>query len=149
MARNLIIITVFFYCFLGNAQKISFDYDIAGNQVKRELCSSCPSKNGDENIIAIENLTEQDLLKFFPEDVISYYPNPVKEELFLKWNLIDGKNVNSIEIYSLNGQLVKKYTNLDVSNKLNIPFGNYREGVYMILLQYSNGEQKDIKIIKK
>lgn len=147
--KKSIFLIILFHSFWSNAQqdKIRFEYDNAGNQIKRELCSNCPSKSS--NYIAIENLEEKDLLKFFAEDVISYYPNPVKEELFLKWELINGKNVNTIEIYSLGGQLVKKYSNLDLSNKLNIPFNSFPEGVYTVLLLYSNGEQKDIRIIKK
>jgi len=147
--KKLLFLIFFIYSFLGFAQqKVSFDYDVTGNQTKRQLCLICHDKN-ETQVIEVKGLKEEDLLKFFPEDVISYYPNPVKEELFLKWELINGKNVKTIEIYSLGGQLVKKHSNLDLSNKLNIPFNSFPEGVYTVLLLYSNGEQKDIRIIKK
>ena len=47
---------------------------------------------------------EEDLLKFSPEDVISYYPNPVREELYLKWELVNENKVSSIEVFSINSK---------------------------------------------
>ena len=71
------------------AQKIRFEYDAAGNQIQRKWCPSCLSRNAQETYKEVSNLEETDMQKFFPEDVISYYPNPVKEELFLKWKLVE------------------------------------------------------------
>jgi hypothetical protein len=138
--------------FMYNAQaqdRITFTYDNAGNQIQRSLCLNCTSskiKNAKPKEVTA--LKEQDLQKFFPEDIISYYPNPVKEELYLKWEFKDENLVNSIQLYGLNGQLLKSYSGLDKANSQTIPFQNYPSGVYIIVLLYSNGEQKNIKIIK-
>lgn len=129
--------------------KIIFEYDDAGNQKLRELCISC-NKAGykTKEVKEVTALQEEDLEKFTPEDVISYYPNPVKEELYLKWELVEGKVVSSIYLYALNGQVLKTYEKLDKTNNLNIPFLNYPKGTYLVMLVYNDGEQKTIKIVK-
>lgn len=129
--------------------KITFDYDDAGNQIKRELCLSCNKANYKTKVPKeIVALKEEDLQKFFPEDVISYYPNPVKEELYLKWELVGDKSVTTIYLYDFNGRVLQNYGNLEKSNTLNIPFFNYPVGTYLVILVYNNGKQKTIKIVK-
>lgn len=130
-------------------QKITFGYDTAGNQTSRTLClTGCTAKPGKE-IKEIEAITEEDLEKFSPEDVISYYPNPVKEELYLKWELTDNNKVSSVVVYGLHGQVLRTFSGTDRLNTLNISFQQYSTGIYMVDLNYSNGDQKTIKIIKQ
>lgn len=130
--------------------RITFTYDNAGNQTQRSLCLDCmTSKTTNVKPKEIIALKEEDLQKFFPEDVISYYPNPVKKELYLKWELKDENLVNSIQVYGLSGQLLKSYSGLEKNNTQNIPFQEYLSGVYAVILFYNNGEQKSIKIIKQ
>lgn len=142
-----------FYLFMlvslfTQAQKIRFEYDSAGNQIQRKWCPSCLSRNAQEKYKEVSNLEETDMQKFFPEDVISYYPNPVKEELFLKWELIDENKVSSIDVITLNGQLLRTIKENLNQNSLNISFQEYPTGVYFLSLNYTNGDQKNIKIIK-
>lgn len=138
------------FSFVIKAQnKITFDYDAAGNQVKRELCINCTNPN--YRIAApkeIAALKEEDLQKFFPEDVISYYPNPVKEELYIKWELVADKAVSIIYLYDLNGRVLQTYNHLEKVSNQTIPFLNYPSGNYLVVLMYNNGEQKTIKIVK-
>lgn len=133
-----------------NAQqkKITFEYDAAGNQTKRELIFDTAKNSGtaQKEIAAVE---EEDLQKFFPEDVLSYYPNPVREELYLKWQLNNDNYVKSFHIYNFNGQILKSYLQSNSDNSLTIPFQPYPSGTYLIVLEYSNGDEKTIKIIKK
>jgi hypothetical protein len=149
MKNYLLLLFVGFSFFAKAQDKIIFDYDNAGNQIKRELCLSCNNPNyktaSPKEIVALK---EEDLQKFSPEDVISYYPNPVKEELYLKWELVADKVVTSIQLYDLNGRVLQNYGNLDKSNNLNIPFFNYPTGAYLVVLVYNGGEQKTIKIVK-
>ncbi|MBE8726459.1 T9SS type A sorting domain-containing protein [Flavobacterium hungaricum] len=149
--RNIIVILFFCTFFTSHAQyKLKFSYDpLTGNQVVRELCLGCqvtgrPAKEVKE----IEALTQEDLLKFSPDDIISYYPNPVKEELFLKWELADQNLVTSIQIYNISGQVLKNYSDTK-ANSINIPFQDYSSGVYLVQLNYDKGNSKTIKIIKK
>ncbi|MFB3386620.1 T9SS type A sorting domain-containing protein [Flavobacterium sp. LAR06] len=148
--RKTILFVIFLFSFISNAQqKINFGYDTAGNQTSRSLClSGCTAKPARE-IKEIEAIVDEDLEKFFPEDQISYYPNPVKEELYLKWELIDNNAVSSIIVYGFNGQILKSYANIERNNTQNISFQDYSIGVYLVVLNYSNGDQKTIKIIKQ
>jgi hypothetical protein len=132
-----------------NPNKIIFDYDAAGNQIKRELCISCAQASYKTKALKeVTALQEKDLQKFFPEDVIFFYPNPVKEELYLKWELVADKTVSSIYLYTMNGQVLKTYNDFKKTNTLNIPFSEYPTGTYLVVLVYNDGEQKTIKIIK-
>lgn len=140
-----------FFCFFGllsNAQKIRFEYDAAGNQIQRKWCTSCLSRNAQETYKDISQLEDSDLEKFFPEDIISYYPNPVKEELFLKWELVNGNEVSGIDVLTLNGQVLKTIKENLSQNTLAISFQEYPVGVYFLSLNYTNGDQKSIKIVK-
>lgn len=140
--------------FSNAQQKITFNYDSAGNQIVRELClSGCSSsaKQVKENaeVKEIEALAEEDLLKFSKEDVISYYPNPVKEELYIKWEVKDNDYVSSIQVFSITGQLLKTYPLMARNDSQNIPFQDYSTGVYVVILYYNSGDPKTIKIIKQ
>lgn len=150
MVKNLTLLSMLFVSLISHAQqeKIKFTYDAAGNQTKRAYCINCTSKNGN-TIKDFSEIKDKELLKFFPNDVISYYPNPVKEELFLKWELTENKKVASIAIFSMSGTLVLSYENLTNTNTQTIPFYNVPEGIYTVILSYSDGDQKTIKIVKK
>ena len=148
--RKLLLVVLGFSSF-AHAQndKITFSYDAAGNQIKRELCLSCPTgKSVNTSPKEIEALKEEDLQKFSPEDVISYYPNPVKEELYLKWELSEQKTVATIYLFNTSGKLLQTYKGLDHLSNYTIPFLSYPQGVYLLSLVYNDGEQKTIKIVK-
>jgi len=147
--RIILLHFLFLYCFTVNAQtKLTFSYDAAGNQINRTLCIGCVSKSAKE-VKEIEAITEDDLLKFSPNDVISYYPNPVKEQLYLQWQLANDNYVTSVYVYSITGQVLQTYQTNSSSNSLNIPFQQYSTGVYLVLLSYKDGGEKSIKIIKQ
>jgi len=148
--RKKLLIVFLFFCFAVTAQtKVTFNYDSAGNQIKRELCLNCASKKVDDLPKEIAALTDDDLLKFSTEDVISYYPNPVKQELYLQWQLTNDNYVSGVHIYSITGQVLNTYQGNERINNLNIPFQNYPSGVYLVLLSYKDGGEKSIKIIKQ
>jgi len=142
-----IFLLLFLSCVIGNAQqKIKFSYDTAGNQISRILCINCDARVAAKGI---EEVKDQDLEKFYPEDLISYYPNPVKEELYLKWELINENQVSSIQVFSINGQSLNTYKKTANSNEQIIPFQSYPTGLYLVVLNYANGEQQTIKIKKQ
>lgn len=148
------ILTLLLFCMLlfTRAQgKLKFTYDpLTGNQITRELCFGCPNvAKPSKDIQEIEAITEEDLQKFSPGDEISYYPNPVKEELYLKWEVIDQNTISSIQVYNITGQVLKNYAGNDNAGNINIPFQDYSNGVYLIQLNYSKGDSKTIKIIKQ
>lgn len=145
-------ILLFFLLTLMGAQsqtRISFTYDSAGNQTQRIICTSCPSRISNDSIKTLETLTESDLIKDDLYDQISYYPNPVREELYVKWVNDNKTFVASIELYSMSGQLIKRYSNLRVTNMATITFQDYPQGFYNLILIYADGEKKTLKIVKK
>lgn len=144
--KKLLLLLLFVFSVNSFAQKITFQYDIAGNQITRSYCVSCRESN--LPVKDFEDLQASDLQKFFPEDVISFYPNPVKNELYLEWQLIDNNKVSLIEINSSNGQLLQTHKSGFDNNKQVLSFGEYPAGIYFVNLTYANGEQKFIKIIK-
>jgi hypothetical protein len=145
--KHFILFMLLGFSVLATAQnKILFSYDTAGNQINRELCINCQTGKKAKDV---KKITKEDLIKSDISDQISYYPNPVKEELYLAWDLVNNNTVSSIQVYSLSGQLLQSFQNMDKSNRQTIPFANYPRGVYAVVLLYSNGEQKSIKIIKQ
>jgi hypothetical protein len=145
MKLRVLILFLFYGCLLQAQDKIIFTYDAAGNQTQR--CINCVSAA--KYINDPKLLTKKDLIKSEVSDQISYYPNPVKQELYLSWELVDDNNVSSIQVYSMSGQLLQSFQNTDKINLQTIPFESYPRGVYAVVFVYSNGEQKTIKIIKQ
>jgi hypothetical protein len=127
--------------------KVLFEYDTAGNQIKRELCINCPIAAG--KVAQKSEAPLETLQQFNPEDTFSYYPNPVQEQLYLKWQKASDTKLLSIQIFSLNGQIMKTINQLESKNEATLAFQNYPQGVYSVLLTYSDGEEKSIKIIKQ
>jgi Secretion system C-terminal sorting domain len=147
--KLLFLFTFLFSCFYATAQnKIVFTYDTAGNQILRELCISCNNPNA-KYIKDPKQLTKEDLITSDVSDLISYYPNPVQQELYLSWQLANNNAVRAIQVYDLNGRLLQSYNGLESLNLQTIPFASYPTGMYAVVLVYSNGEQKSIKIVKK
>lgn len=110
-----------------NQTKIKFSYDNAGNQTSRILCINCPPETG-KQVKEIEALVDEDLENIPGEDMISYYPNPVKEELYLKWDLTNDNYVTSIQLFSLTGQVLKTFQGTKNRNTQNILFQSYPSG---------------------
>ncbi|MFH7002094.1 T9SS type A sorting domain-containing protein [Flavobacterium bizetiae] len=148
MKKYLLFLSVLLSNYLLNAQKLTFGYDLAGNQISRTLCVNCNSKPAKE-IKEISALQEEDLLQFSHEDQVSYYPNPVREELYLSWQTSANKYVAAIKVFSVTGQVLLNYQGSSKANNYNIAFQSYPSGIYLVLLSYSDGEEKTIKIIKQ
>jgi Secretion system C-terminal sorting domain len=149
--KNLILL-IFTICsfntFAQYGNRIKFSYDSAGNQFQRALCLNCattrtaPPKE-------FKKLEPEDLKKFNSEDLISYYPNPVQQELYLKWELVNDNKVTAIQVFSVTGILLKTFPSLESANDQIINFQEYPTGNYFLEMMYTNGEQKSIQIIKK
>ena len=120
--------------------KIIFTYDTAGNQIQRELCINCPLGTG-KVYKDSKTIVEEDLVKSDVSDQISYYPNPVKQELYLQWNLINENVVTSIQVYSIAGQVLQSFNNTENIKLQTITFENYPRGVYAVILYYKKAIQ--------
>lgn len=125
--------------------RIFFQYDLAGNQIVRSFCGSC--KFSDKNDIS--EIEDKEYIKSYSEDFISYYPNPVKDELYVKWNNIDDNYVINFEIYNSLGSLILKKEINKEQNKITINLNNSSSGYLVGILFYSNGRKESFKIIKE
>ena len=148
MNKLYTIVFLLFFSAMNAQPKLTFSYDVAGSQINRILCINCVSKSVKE-VKEIEAITQDDLVQFSEKDVISYYPNPVKEELYLQWQLTKENYVTSINLYSVTGQVLRTYQQNLQENNLTIPFQNYPSGIYIVLMSYKDGGEKSIKIIKQ
>lgn len=129
--------------------KLFFSYDNEGNQTERRFDWSNTAKSANTIPKEIVTIKEENLQEIPVDDTISYYPNPVKDELFLQWELSQDNIVSTIHVYDLNMQLLQSYSNGNKANAMAISFTNYPTGVYAVVLVYNNGNQKSIKIIKQ
>lgn len=129
---------------------LKFNYDDAGNQIQRKICINCAARHKGPGASGKSNAAGSSKNYFTEIDKqISYYPNPVSEELFLKWENSKRKTLSSIELSSLSGQQLKSYNNLDKNQDTSVNFSQYPSGNYNLLLIYSNGEKTVLKIIKQ
>ncbi|TBX68332.1 T9SS type A sorting domain-containing protein [Flavobacterium silvisoli] len=127
---------------------IVFDYDAAGNQIKRYLIDTNGDRQSSKPVKDANDIVESDFIKADIYDDIKYYPNPVKEELYLSWQLVNDTKVLSMQLYTLNGQFIQKFDKLESTNTYAISFRDLPQAIYSLVLNYSNGEQKSLKIIK-
>lgn len=83
------------------------------------------------NTLAINSLNEQDM--------ISYYPNPVKENLYI--NLHQPEETTEVFVRDVNGRLIanERFSNL---TKLAIPFANLSNGIYIVTVKTSEYEKQ-------
>ena len=85
--------------------------------------------------------------EFFELDNLKFYPNPVTEDLHIDFNA-PSESVFKIVVYSLSGQIVQAYSNLNEQTTITIPFSSLAQGEYIVNLEYYNGEIVDLKILK-
>lgn len=137
--KNIFVIICFLVCFQGFSQgALTFSYDDAGNQIDRSIVFYRMAK------------PDKEVFKSFDKsDNFTYYPNPVNEILILKWENTSEKKINTLNVYSINGNLLKTYQNLNALSSHELQFSEYAQGVYIVSLGYTNGEEKTIKIVKE
>lgn len=141
MTKYYTLLFFIFSLFSSAQDKILFSYDKAGNQTFREIYINGLATSTSKSI---KELKKEDLLEI---DQISYYPNPVIEELFLSWKLTPEKTVQKIEVFEISGKSLQTY--FPKSKQISIGFSSYPSGIYFVILNYNNGEAKTIKIVKK
>jgi len=135
---------------MANSQKIAFTYDDAGNQIRRYICPNCLDRlSSDSDYKNEETLTSADMIEDSIFEHISYYPNPVREELYVKWENTKEASLEKMELYSMNGDLLKVFSNLKDSEIATLSFSNLPAGFYNLALTYNNGEKRTLKIVKK
>lgn len=110
------------------------EYDTAGNQIVSALvCVNCPEAAGEKHLL----------------DAVTYYPNPVQQQLTLSWKNTETVHVTSVRVYDLNGRQLTSKDNLSAERDVNLSFSNNTAGIYIIEVLSSDGTTERFKIIKK
>jgi hypothetical protein len=140
--RTIFIFIIFFISWTSFSQmEVRFSFDNAGNQTQRRYVNVWTKSQTNQQLTEILSETK--------DDSISFYPNPVQNELTLNWVNDSESFVKSIDLYDLNGKhLQSLIQNADLSNT-QLDFSLYDKGVFLVTLTYSDNEQKSLKIIKK
>ena len=140
---KLILFTLLFFSFgfsqQQDNQRFLFTYDSAGNQITsiRTVNINTSNRAGENHVYD----------KFFSHDNFSYYPNPTKEMLFLKWENINDMPIK-LSLFDLNGKLIRNLEILQSEMEMTISFADLPVGAYIIEMRYENSESKSIKILK-
>ncbi len=128
---------------------IWFDYDVHGNQIKRRKIYLAQNRGG--NYIAPSEIKNEEK-KFEESDIYSdvkYFPNPVVEILNVQWINDNEKFVQNIQVFNLSGQLMGMLPIDRNYEEVEVDFRLYPSGFYELVLIYSDGNQKTLKIVKK
>lgn len=113
---------------------IYFNYDNAGNQVKRY-------KENEPIIMSEKNLKSNSQL-------LSAYPNPTNSDVTLEWLPVDERKILKIEVFSIQGRLLQEFEVLKSQINQNISLRGYSSGIYFINASYSDKSSTTKKIIK-
>lgn len=152
----LLLVCLLFLAPIFAQKKLSFSYDASGNQIKRELiCINCRMVSDFEEVEELEHsvadLAAAERNDFTEKEaaIISYYPNPTREELYMNWENTPDAVIHSIDVFTTRGQIIRSFTNLSNKEALTIPFTTVPIGTYHVQLHYQDGKKKVIHIIKK
>ncbi len=102
------------------------------------------------NIIAPNNNGQQSGLqtKELSEVEFQVYPNPVNDQLTIKWGRAI-KSAVQVEIVSMEGKLLMTDKVGADAFLYNTQLGHLNAGIYMLRLQHSDGEQEVFKLVKQ
>ncbi|HBK71344.1 MAG TPA: hypothetical protein DDZ39_06785 [Flavobacteriaceae bacterium] len=123
--------------------ELHFNYDQSGNQIKRSFIQNKTSKQKTNIEIAIEEINEE------IKSELSYFPNPIKDELTISWSKSKNTYINSVQVFNSNGKLIKNFNLAKNNQELSLPFQNIASGVYIIKAVFNNGKQDSFKVIKE
>ncbi len=79
-------------------------------------------------------------------EVVSIYPNPAKDVLYM--NLDASKKINSIDIHNVVGQKIKTVNLQDGVKSVAIPVSDLKKGIYFVRI-FSNGKEVATKTFSK
>jgi hypothetical protein len=82
---------------------------------------------------------------FSSKKVLSVYPNPVQNKLFI--NLTGYKGVSEISLYDINGKKVNAGRTAETNSQMDI--GKLSKGMYLLKVVTASGETLNTKVIKQ
>lgn len=145
---------------INEESKLVFNYDNSGSQKQRFYCSfsNCPiptppigkPSNDDLDNLITENNYKEDLNS---DDLTSnnliVYPNPTAGRISISLSNVDYHLSDLINIYSINGALVKEIHLQNETKSTEIDISSQPSGVYFIHIHLSNSSVVTRKIIKQ
>jgi len=104
----------------------------------------------------IDNLNIQDpntavtSLDYSPGELI-FYPNPVNDKLTLQGSFTENTDRLRLSVYNNSGQLVwqEQLDVFGISFRKNIEMNNFAPGLYLIAVDFENGQRISRKVLKK
>ena len=149
------------FCFFakyGKAQQLSFEYDAAGNQTKREfICINCAAfaplsapSNSKYDFVAEAPKTNTLNNSNIDNQKIVAYPNPLTETLNIKWIPIK-TYITSIEVYSMTGVnfFRQTYNDRETDFQEAIQFTKMPAGMYVVKVAFATGMVELLKVVKQ
>lgn len=149
MKKTLLFITFTLFSLLALAQSVQYEYDAAGNRVKRTIITLKSAKNASypDTVKTQEQSKIEEQFKFekLAEGKIKIFPNPTKGALMIKLENIANLEGINLQLFNLNGTLLQsKQVN---SSNSDFNMQDYAPGTY--ILRVSRQEEKlEYKIIK-
>lgn len=137
--------------------KIQFSYDSAGNQTLRDrVCVNCETLKAAIDTTAVVNVALQDdileeisgLDKEEATSTIVAYPNPVTDILTIEW-LANENDVKQVVLFSSINQQLRSDKIRPDQRQLELSFGNYPPGMYIVLVLYADNSKQSFQVIKK
>jgi len=138
-----------------NAQELQFQYDPAGNQTERKFvcvnCSTFPVSLATPDLTQTVNISSEEENTASTKRKLVAYPNPLTETLFLKWSAPNGLYLKTVEVFTTSGVRFfnQSYQKRDSSSELSVSFSRQTPGLYVVRATYSDGQQENVKVIKK
>lgn len=124
---------------IGNTRVINYDYDEAGNRIRREIVIN--SRRIAENSGLIENFSE-----VLAQKGIRIYPNPTKGVLKVEIVGYESTDMCLMQVFNMEG--VQVLSIRPSEQESNLDLSNFSNGMYILNLLL-NGEYCIWKIIKE
>ncbi len=129
------------------SQGTDIDYNINGSfRIVQDEEGNIQSPNVKKALKDIDQLHDKGLLfknKVEPSDITSF-PNPTDDYTTIQ----SSKKVDGYEIYNLSGSLLFS-KNVDAQQEFKVTTDGLSTGVYMVQLNFEDGTQGNIKLMKK
>ena len=109
----------------ANGTIVSYNYDANGNRISEII-------TGGTGIMQISDNRD-----------VSFYPNPVKNDLFIKTS----SEKSTINIYSLQGSLLKSIPAYQSNKQIDV--STLQSGVYLVKISGSDGKMYAGKFVKE
>lgn len=132
-------------------QKLSFSYDVSGNQSERRwVCINCRPAQGLSTVnkmstgLAPGQNGEEEISK----KVLKVYPNPVSESVTVSWALPNKTSVMTMDVFAMGGNRVFSSKYRPEENSTQIILNKVPPGTYLLVIRYSDNSSESIKLIK-